>query len=271
MSETTLGGLTKDDILRAKVKDFSDLDAKVMLLLQGPSGVGKTRNLCTSHPHPVVLDLNNGLTIVRKLCPDIIAFPFYDSGFRESYCGKKVINLLAVQEFLKKDAQYLERHHLLILDSVTDLADEARGYFEKLSVTKKGDIDTYKVWDKFATYFIKLFADLRSLPCDVCVITHEREDKERGAAGDERLVELKHALRSNQLTDISRTFTDYFLAMRKIKVDNKAGTQTSEWVWRIAPDRLHPRLKTRLETNKIEVPASWEIFKQYKIKDAKNS
>lgn len=202
--------------------DKVDQKFQLRLGIQGPPKWGKTWGALT-FPNPVVLSYDRGL-VSHVGRSDVIEIPFYNPAFVDGICPRGGIEFTdfntqqkkirppnrkdALVKWLSTEALKLTANQTLILDGNTGIeASFHIQYWVDPPVGKDGILNKYTEWRWKIDFFTEIAMALKSLACDVILISHESPD--RNEKGD--LNGMVRPLITGQFQDqIQSHFTDWF-------------------------------------------------------------
>lgn len=171
--------------------------AQIRLGLQGYPKTGKTWSALT-FPNPVVLNLNRGLG-AHQGRKDVVEIPIY----------KEQSVKRAVLEWIRGEAKRLTREQTLVIDALTDIDSAYHTDWEKNPVisSRTGKTDDYAEWGLKLSYFGELCDTLMSLNCNVILISHEAEKKDKSG---EYTGKIRPILTGSFGDKIISKFSDWF-------------------------------------------------------------
>lgn len=203
------------------------IEPQIRLGIQGYPGSGKTWGALT-FKNPVVVNIDRGLG-AHTGREDVIEVPIWDKEFRKSVMidVRQADNVKdCLVKWIKKEGMLLEKDQTLVIDGVTGIQNAYhKWYSENPVLTKAGKEDDWGEWRLKLTYFGDLCEMLKQLTCDVIVVTHEIDKKEKDGSYTGKIRPL---LRGGYGDEITGQFSDWFrqLAAAKpsdySKIDSKA-------------------------------------------------
>lgn len=231
------------------------------LLCVGMSGSGKTYSNVTTAKNPIVVDYDHQLNDRAVLDKLVGVFPMYDKEFIHKEFGLLPTRMdaqkIAVKTLFQKHLSKLSPECTVIWDSGTLMADFIEEILWEQTPTSKGEKDGYEFWDMWADWWREFCADVRDLRCNFVLTFHEKEqyDKKGNFLGwSWALAGKKFASRFSQF------FTDCVRQVRQSAPAN--GVANVKYLWQVAPTDDFVWAKTRLKTDKLYIPASWnELLK----------
>lgn len=231
------------------------------VLVIGKSGHGKTFSVATTAPKVIVIDYDNQLNdpIVRQRVAGI--YPMWDKDWvrfeLKGIANQPIANLRNL--LCSKPIQAMDHTYTLLIDSMNQWADEADA--ELMDACPKGasgEKDTYWYWAQWANTLRDFHVQIKKLRCNVVVTGIEEEIRE---AQSGQVEGVRFNLPGKKFSH--RIFSFYTDVFRQIKQVTQKPDKTVDisYVWQVQPDREFPLAKTRIKTNKLYVPSTWESFK----------
>lgn len=195
---------------------------QIRLGIQGAPGTGKTWAALT-FPNPIVIDIDRGLG-AHQGRSDVIQVPFYDTDFVKTILPQQPYNIKdALTYWLEKEARKLEPDQTLILDGLTGLASNYHTIFKRHpKLTDRGEVDYRAEWGLKIQYFSELTDILISLRCNVILISHEAEAKEKDGTYRGKIRPLLTGQFGDQIVS---KFTDW---VRQLAADKPTGVVAAD-------------------------------------------
>jgi hypothetical protein len=190
--------------------DKSTTKSQIRLGIQGYPGSGKTFAALT-FPNPIVLNLDRGLGSHTGRA-DVIEIPLYS--------GDKTTIKDRIIQWLDSEAGKLTSEQTLVIDSCTAIETSYHIWFKKnelnLALGRGGRINEFIEWQLKETYFNEIFSTLKTLKCDVVLLTHESEkrDKPTTAGQPGEYTGKIRPVMTGKVADImNKDFTDWYRQM----------------------------------------------------------
>lgn len=178
LSTSTTKPVAKKGDFMSLLPKRQDTAAAIRLLLYGMPGCGKTYSCLTTAKNVLLIDANNNLTGIPASTEFGYA-PIWDKNFREVALGNKKTMLSALKAVLnKEEVRKLGPESTIIIDSLSDIADEAADYFTQgagCPLSKDGKKDTMRGWGVYHRYFADLMLIFQGLRANLIVIGHEAD------------------------------------------------------------------------------------------------
>ena len=267
---------------------------QIRLGIQGFPGTGKTFAALT-FPNAVVLNLDRGLGahIGRN---DVIEVPLYSIDFVKQNMKMPAYHPSALKEVIVKwiesEGRKLAPEQTLVVDGLSDLEIAYHRWFtanSALFLTKSGTVDGFAEWTVKKTYFGELGALFKELACNVILLTHEVDLKDKngvqgpvysgkirplltGAAGDALIKDFSDWFRQHAIakpTDFANIRPEQVKADWGITVDEFkklcASTPTScIYAWQTQADNIFDAKASSLNGAPKFIPATYESFLKYR-------
>lgn len=195
----------------------ADFKAQIRMGEQGFPGTGKTYSALT-FPNPIVANVNRGLG-AHAGRSDVIELPFCDPDFNKRYSPSEPTNIkIGFETWLATEAPKLTINQTLVVDALTDLESAYHTHWNGHKVYSKssGKVDDFAEWGLKQEYFGYICDTLMKLKCDVIMITHEAEKKDKSG---EYSGKIRPLLTGSFADKIVSKFTDWFRQMCCAKAD----------------------------------------------------
>lgn len=189
---------------------------QIRLGIQGFAGTGKTFS-AMGFQNPVVLNIDRGLGahIGRD---DIIEVPVWDKEYRKKIMvdPRQADNIKeCITKWILTEGTKLEQDQTLVIDGITGIQNAYHKWYAANPVlTKAGKEDDWGEWRLKLTYFGELCELLKQLNCDVIVICHEIDKKEKDGSYSGKIRPL---LRGGYGDEIVGQFSDWFRQLTMAK------------------------------------------------------
>jgi hypothetical protein len=230
------------------------ISPQIRLLLMGKPCSGKTWAALTA-PNPIILDIDNGTTSVRKKNPNATILPFYDPEWCRKNCANVSEARRAIKWWLNAEGRKVPKGYTIVIDSLSSWQDSFHIEQEKTpKITKGGDEDSYFLWSEKVKYFRDCHFIISSLAAHVIVTCHEREirDDKTGT-----LLGKVLPFMSGQFADyMPRYYTDVFHQFTK-----EEGGKL-RYLWQTSGDNKYD-LKTRMPDAPSTIEANFGVFATY--------
>lgn len=256
--------------LPSYAKPVSEESHQIRLLLVGAPGSGKTYTTLSTFPNPLCIDADRGLQNkdIKKLNPNSI--PFYDKSVRKAMAPGKFrespnFGNMADQltTFLTVEGPKFSADQTLIFDSGSSIADNvSKDLWATCPVTKEREPDGFKYWESWAIWWTGFCDKLKELQCHVVLTMHEEEIRDRQTG---RILKYDWILPGKMFSfRMPQFFTDVFRQVANTKETVAgSGKYDREFLWQVLPDDKFSA-KTRMNTDRKFVPATYKSFDQYK-------
>ena len=257
---------------------------QIRLGIQGYPGTGKTWSALTL-PNPLVIDIDRGLG-AHVGRTDVAVLPFYDTEFVKSFYQGEPDNIKeALMLWLNREGKNLEPDQTLILDGITGLESAYHTNWRKHPqiAVRSGKVDDYAEWGLKIQYFGELTDILITLRCNVVVIAHEQDAKDKkgdyngklrpmltGQSGDKIAGKFTDWVRqhaANKPTDYN-TLDDAKLKlwdMDKVAFKKMCDSfpRNTIYYWQLESDDVFDGKVSSLVNFPRYIPANYESFKRW--------
>jgi hypothetical protein len=188
-------------------------DNQVRIGIQGAPFSGKTTAALT-FPNPVIL------TYDRKISAhlhrnDVPLIPFYDASFVDSVVKRAGTQAPperkdALIKWLETEALKLSHEQTLLVDGCTGIETSFHLWYSynetELALSKKGEFNKFVQWDLKKKYFMEVWNCFKTLKCDVVLICHEQDDRNKDGSYNGKI----RPLLTGQAADMmGLNFTDW--------------------------------------------------------------
>lgn len=219
--------------------------------IQGYGGTGKSW-LALQWPNPMVVNFDRGLGahIGRA---DVHHIKFYDPDFVKRYHNSGDIKM-AFEEWLNKEGPKLVKEQTLIVDSFSDLDNAYHANWRSAPVhSNTGKVNEFAEWQNKLVYFGDIFAKFKTLKCNVIILCHEAEKKDKTG---EYTGKLRPLAQGSIADKIVPHFTDWFRMHAADKPKNVENEMTEDRL------RLWGMTKTEFAAMLNEYPRGTHYFIQ---------
>ena len=149
---------------------------QIRLGIQGFPGTGKTWSALT-FKNPVVINLDRGLG-AHQGRTDVIEIPMYN--YKMSGGKDKLKDFLI--KWIETEGMKLDVDQTLVIDGLSSIETSYHLWFavnQHSFITKQGRVDDFAEWQVKKKYFGELGELVKSLRCDVVLISHEAERSDK--------------------------------------------------------------------------------------------
>lgn len=173
--------------------------------IQGFPGTGKT-HVSLTWPNPITANIDKGLG-AHFGRTDVKELKFWDPKWVREFTGRDNIKD-GLEHWIDTVAPKLTREQTLIVDALTgiDAAYHSR-WRTNPTYTKGGKIDDFSEWMLKLVYFGELCEKFKSLACNIILITHESEKRDKDGTYSGKIRPLINGAFADKIVS---HFTDWF-------------------------------------------------------------
>lgn len=245
--------------------------------IQGEPGIGKTFSALT-FPNPVVIDFDHKVPVREG----VLTIPFWDYNFVDKYMkeqtpaksdGRLMLGVKkgppnvrdAFRHWLETHASKFAPDQTLVLDSWTMLQNwfDTQTWLEPDFASRQKD-SVFAFYRYKATYACAILDALKSCVCNVVVIFHEVEKKEKTNDGSMAFLGRTRPLMDGSfVAQLPGHFTDWYRMLAEVEIDPAtrkpvAGAST-KYYWQLKPDN-EAGCNTSYITSKQRIPATYDAL-----------
>jgi AAA domain len=189
------------------------LDNQVRLGIQGAPFSGKTTAALT-FPNPVILTYDRKIS-AHLHRDDVPLVPFYNPAFIDTIVKRPGTMAPperkdALIKWLETEGLKLSHEQTLLVDGLTGIEDSFHLWFKynetELATSKKGEYNKFVQWDLKKAYFTELWNAFKAINCDVVMISHEQDDRNKDGSYNGK---IKPLLTGQAADKMGGNFTDW--------------------------------------------------------------